>query len=1169
MSGRFRVVERLGDGSSGTVDRVVDQSDGAERALKWVALADSEGHLLLRLEYRRLLDLHHPQIPLTHGMGVDYELGIAWLLLEIAEGDTLDIVATRHGSRVVPELLLGALRVLAFLHARGVIHGDLKPGNLMAAVHDDGRAADLSILDFGLASERSEPRPRGSGTPRYMSPAVLNGGEVTEAADLYALGRIFEDAFAIGPPSDSVPIRSAHHVVERLVALGPGAGYQSAGDALAALAAALSTGVPGTTHAPLEAPFLGRDEVDAFLRARLADLRSGRLQENLIVIAGEAGIGKTRALREAHRDALRTTDVDIVTQPLEGRDGRTLALELAAQFLPDRTEVTLALSNPAHLSTASDRQRAFHTLGVALRARSAQRRMIWIADRCDPASADAVQLIQCLLATAGPAGPLVLAAGRSSHFLGDLLAEDRSTALSLVGLPRPTLVEIAAAITHTTDPAVPEEIARAARGNPETAITLARSGVYSGDVAGRDAADLLTQTFADQTRGLSDSELAVLQTLAALEAPAPVKVLARALEHGISDYPAIRCALRGLLQRGLIYIEPGSTDARYATSGCALRRWTLERLSSDQKHALHRRALFALRLSEEAPLERLATIACRTGDPTLAAEFGKRALGHLITAGYPKPAVELADELIPAIQSDERKYDAVRMLASEARLRLGDNDGAIAIANALATAAETDPALRFSALVLLAWAEVNRDDLPAATRQLDLAGRYQLAGTTSDRRRFHERRATIHAYRLEDDRARQQLALGLRILGPPDMALGDLHHDLGVVLSHQGDQAGARTHHEIALRLRRQIGDGDGESRSRICLANHELRTGNLGAAERCYEDALDRIRGAGAVATQASLMLNLAISHRLRGDLGRALTRAQEALRASEKIDGRAVLIEGYVQLALIHIERGRLGEAWQASRTLRNLSRQAGRGGDRAASAAVAAELALAHGDTHRTLQIARAALSCDALDAAGSILRVAARACLLLGDPAGARRFLGAGARDSGSRQVHAGAQMSRELAELARAEGRLDDAQELAEEAEMRARALGSRRCITQALVTRARISHAQRRLDDAWPRLREATEIASLHGGLDLLAEVWTARGLHALECGQRVQALSCFSRCIERWIDATRHLGGSHRPGGRRRESAFLMRPDRETVLAQVDVLTESVDTHDTPCPER
>jgi tetratricopeptide (TPR) repeat protein len=141
-----------------------------------------------------------PWVPAMLDRGVD-EKGYAWLAMGLIHGDCLgDLIAADLSREQIRVTLRGLLEAVAHLHAAGIIHRDIKPDNVM--VHRDGR---VTVLDLGMARRQvgdvDDPFASAiAGSAEYMAPEQLDSGEVTDRADVYALGVIAYEMCALRPP---------------------------------------------------------------------------------------------------------------------------------------------------------------------------------------------------------------------------------------------------------------------------------------------------------------------------------------------------------------------------------------------------------------------------------------------------------------------------------------------------------------------------------------------------------------------------------------------------------------------------------------------------------------------------------------------------------------------------------------------------------------------------------------------------------------------------------------------------------------------------------------------------------------------------------------------------------------------------------------------------------
>jgi len=203
--GGHRLLEVLGRGRHSVVYLAQRPGDGARVALKvatGVSFADE--HALLR-------SLAHPNRVRVNGHGVD--AGRGWLVMEHARGTLADVSTPRSFAQVA-RLLAQAAGALAALHARGWVHRDVKPANLLLRV--DG---DIALCDLGDAVQGGQLDARADGavigSPRYAAPEQRGGEAAHPSADVYSLGVVlFEQLTGHAPfPGTTLAEIAAQHLL--------------------------------------------------------------------------------------------------------------------------------------------------------------------------------------------------------------------------------------------------------------------------------------------------------------------------------------------------------------------------------------------------------------------------------------------------------------------------------------------------------------------------------------------------------------------------------------------------------------------------------------------------------------------------------------------------------------------------------------------------------------------------------------------------------------------------------------------------------------------------------------------------------------------------------------------------------------------------------------------
>ena len=189
--GRYRIISEVGRGAMGVVYRAADPSIGREVALKTVRL-DVEGRDKLRerlfREARSAGVLSHPGIVTIYDMGD--EDGLAYIAMALVRGPSLEALLSApepmSGARFFSILRQTAI-ALDYAHSRGVVHRDIKPGNIMTDEDGYVKITDFGIARFASAKRLNETRTI-TGTPNYMSPEQVQGLDADGRTDQFSLG---------------------------------------------------------------------------------------------------------------------------------------------------------------------------------------------------------------------------------------------------------------------------------------------------------------------------------------------------------------------------------------------------------------------------------------------------------------------------------------------------------------------------------------------------------------------------------------------------------------------------------------------------------------------------------------------------------------------------------------------------------------------------------------------------------------------------------------------------------------------------------------------------------------------------------------------------------------------------------------------------------------------
>jgi eukaryotic-like serine/threonine-protein kinase len=670
--GRFRLEERLGEGSFGVVYAALDTRDGTRIALKRLRAFHSDDLYRLKREFRTLADVVHPNLVRRYELW--FEGGEAFFTMELIEGRS-----PCEAWKARPEQLRAGLRQLATglaaLHRRGLVHRDLKPSNVIVDASER-----VVLLDFGLTAPGGS-RSFIAGTPSYIAPEAMEG-RIGPEADMFSVGVMLHEIL-----TGQLPAAGAAEV--------PAAGH---GAALWPLCAALLARDPAarptaegmlawldSAGAPIEparsedaALFVGRSEELAQLRAAYA--HAAESGPRAVFVCGESGIGKTALLAQLQRElrgsALWLTsacrDTEVIPYPgLDGAmDGVAEYLSrlprasvgpllprnvhALAQLFPVLERVDAIAERRASLRLPRDpgqmRVLAYAALRALLHRLCEQRPVVIAIDDVHWIDADSAALLAYVLR--GPEPPALLLLGtvrsdlqRTPAFRS--LTESLRTApeeLTLGVLDSEAEVRLAQTWLSSRGTDVdPERLARVVAesgGHPFLLASLAR------EAPACDGAELnLATALTARWRAMPPEAQQLLELCAVCERPLPLPLLLQAAE-GSDRAAALALRMARLVRPVRVAGEDGIEPYHARVRDAVVRALTPER-----QRALHEALARALRPHAtehaEALVEHLA--ACGQG-----AEAADLAIGAAVQA-----SIQLAFDRAAALYGIAIRYGGV------------------------------------------------------------------------------------------------------------------------------------------------------------------------------------------------------------------------------------------------------------------------------------------------------------------------------------------------------------------------------------------------------------------------------------------------------------------------------------------------------------------------------
>jgi serine/threonine-protein kinase len=201
IGGRYRLIAPLGEGGMATIWRALDEQLDREVAVKLLRTqfgSDAGFAARFKQEARSAGSLSHPNIVPVYDYGTDADDGTQYIVMQLVEGEDLASVLRERGALTTDDAVrvaIGVASALEAAHRRGIVHRDVKPGNIL--ITDDG---DVKVTDFGIARAVSEASMTVTGTTlgsvHYFSPEQARGDEVTGASDVYSLGIVLYEMLA-------------------------------------------------------------------------------------------------------------------------------------------------------------------------------------------------------------------------------------------------------------------------------------------------------------------------------------------------------------------------------------------------------------------------------------------------------------------------------------------------------------------------------------------------------------------------------------------------------------------------------------------------------------------------------------------------------------------------------------------------------------------------------------------------------------------------------------------------------------------------------------------------------------------------------------------------------------------------------------------------------------
>jgi tetratricopeptide (TPR) repeat protein len=912
IENRYRVLSTLGSGGMSTLYRVADQAREDEGvALKAVKLEDSVKARQANLErfqreFQILTQLRHPNLVRVYNYGIT-SAGDFYFTMALIPGQDLESKLGHMEPVDTVPIIVQLCRALAYLHARDVVHGDLKPGNVLLS------GDEVKIIDFGVALEVGDDPVRASYyTPGYTAPEARRRWAVDPRADLYSLGALWY-ALLLGEPPQFVlspgterlirlnliealenqtklPL-AVSTIVTRLLATAPQERYPSANAVIIALNKAtdsqyvLETRETARSYA-LRGRFVGRAAEMQILQDVWSQTLQG--QGKLALVEGESGVGKSRLLEEfaiqAELDGARVAwgrcvesdssayhpwreVLRVLVHYVEGTNGlmdQRLGGVLAT-LLPElwQRSYMAQASPPADLAPRAAQQRLNDGIAQVLQSAAGLRPTLIMIEDAHWADEATIELLRYLTQIPPQTGLQICLTfdptlAPPSHPL-TTLPHDRVQHIPLHNLDPGTTTDLVNSMLgmDRLDRVLVERVQQVTDGNVFFVQELVRSLAEDGVVLQRTISGWEVNHAALQRARLPEGISQVVWQRLRHLSPATLNVLQRAAIVGSVFWDG---AVR--------YISPCPNEQVYS----ALHEATQEEMVLERQASIfkdQREFLFSKSTVREVSYERVAEADRQA--------YHKCTADWLMARSSEQAAEQsgLIGKHLEAAGEKEQAAIYLRRAGEQAVEQFANAEAVDYFSRALTLTPEADHSTRFA--LLLAREKVYDLQGMREAQLQDLAAMERLAGI------------------LEDDGRRAQVALR--------------RSHLAFVT---GDYTACTATARQAIDLAQATQDIECELLGYLGWGRALSRQGNYEAAQARYEQGLKRIRevetnGDRSLALiEANAWTNLGVSHWYQGDHGQASSYYERALHIYHEIDHPHGEASALNNLGLICLDQG-----------------------------------------------------------------------------------------------------------------------------------------------------------------------------------------------------------------------------------------------------------------------
>jgi len=854
-------------------------------------------------------------------------------------------------------IIVQICRSLAYLHSRGVIHGDLKPANVLQT--DD----QVKIVDFGIALEIRTPEARARYyTPGYSAPELKEQRPIDHRADLYSLGALWYALLMGEPPLFMLGaerlIRFAlrevleeqdganmAEVILKLLATSPDSRYSSANEVIEAInrmtgnTYVLETRETAESYA-LRVQFVNREVEIETLRAIWREAKDNRGQ--VVLINGESGVGKTRLVAElemqAEMEGARVVWGQCVESGGEAYHPWREVLRVLVRYVETKAEATMqhvgpvlatllpelwqrddmaSLDSPVELEPKAAQLRLNNAILRVMKATVASRPTMIVIDNAHWADEATLELLRFLTRISMPRGLLICVVYRSyeiddEHTLASL-SEGHVHRLPLQTLSPEVTADLARSMLGLKQaPALlMERMQRATGGNAFFVQELIRTLAAEGRVLRRTVAGWEVDDRALQETQLPESIQQVVRRRLIQLSEDTRQILVWAAVVGLVFWEGtvaevghvtraeVRTGLRELLEQGLVVVRDETAfvgEREYLFLNPTVREVSYESIAPIEQKQYHSRvAAWLIARSDEGTGEHLGLIA-----------------EHLASAGQAEQAVAY-----------------LRRAGEQAVARFANTEAVRYFSRALDLTPTNELVRRYTLLLarekvyhLQGACESQLQDIDALEELADVLDNHRRRAEVAIRRAIYAEATSNYPLAVTSANAAIAASRAAKDVGQEATA----HNLLGTALMHQGEYTESQRYLERGLALAQESGALDVQATSLLHLGLAAYYQNDFVNAQVFGERALCLFRESGDPQSEGMTLNNLGLVFTDYGDYVSAKASYEQSLQIFRDIGDRRNEALPLGNLGWLSDKIGDYGEAEIYYKQARHIAREVG---------------------------------------------------------------------------------------------------------------------------------------------------------------------------------------------------------------------------------------------------